>query len=253
MKRERILVGGLLLLLLILWLGFLIHRSPRFPGSLFGNVLAITGALLMLVFPLAYAAAKRIPPVKRILTRRISIATLLTWHLYTGIVGSILAIIHTGHRFESNLGIVLTAMMLLTVLSGYVGRHFLSYVTLELHEKQTLLNKLATIYNQTVAELGRQPNVTVTAVASHGFFTPIFSGHVAPGPSASESTTPVSYRAIHLAESIADVEYAIKTHELFKRRSAVWLKVHIATSAAFYVLLILHVWSEIYFGLRWLS
>ena len=253
MKRERILVGGLLLLLLILWLGFLVHRSPRFPGSLTGGVLAITGALLMLVFPLAYAAAKRIRTVKKLLTRRISITTLLTWHLYTGIVGSILAIIHTGHRFESNLGIVLTAMMLLTVLSGYVGRHFLSYVALELHEKQTLLTKLATIYNQTVAELGRQPDASVTAAASHGFFTQMFSGFIAPEPPARERTTPVSYRAIRLAESIADVEYAIKTHELFKRRSAMWLQVHIATSATFYVLLIVHVWSEIYFGLRWLS
>lgn len=253
MRRERIVVGGLLLLLLILWLGFLIHRSPRFPGSLTGTVLGITGALLMLVFPVAYAAVKRIPVLKKVLRRRISIATLLTWHLYTGILGSILATIHTGHRFESNLGIFLTAMMLLTVLSGYVGRHFLSYVTLELHEKQTLLNKLATIYNQTVAELGRQPNATVTAAASHGFFTQMFSGFIVPEPSGRELTIPVSYRAIRLAESIADVEYAIKTHELFKRRSAVWLKVHIATSAAFYVLLILHVWGEIYFGLRWIS
>ena len=253
MKRERILVGGLLLLLLVLWLGFLVHRSPRFPGSFTGGVLAIAGALLMLVFPLSYFAAKRIPVVKKVLTRRISIATLLTWHLYTGVVGSILAILHTGHRFQSNVGIFLTAMMLLTVLSGYVGRHFLSYVTLELHEKQTLLSKLATIYNQTVAELSRQPNATVTAAASHGFFTQMFSGFIAPEPLAKDSTTPISYRAVRLAESIADVEYAIKTHELFKRRSAVWLKVHIAASAAFYVLLILHVWSEIYFGLRWLS
>lgn len=246
-------VGGLLLLLLILWLGFLVHRSPRFPGSLTGVVLAITSALLMLVFPLAYAAAKRIPTVKKVLTRRISISTLLTWHLYTGTVGSILGIIHTGHRFESNLGIVLTAMMLLTVLSGYVGRHFLSYVTLELNEKQALLNKLATIYNQTVAELARLPDPAVTAAASHGVFTQLFSGFIAPEASLRQSTTSVSYRAVHLAESIADVEYAIKTHELFKHRSAVWVKLHIATSATFYVLLILHVWAEVYFGLRWFS
>ena len=252
MRRERIVVGGLLLLLLILWLGFLIHRSPRFPGSLAGGVLAITGALLMLVFPLAYAAAKRIPPIKKVLTRRISISTWLSWHLYTGIIGSILAIIHTGHRFESNLGIVLTAMMLLTVLSGYVGRHFLSYVTLELHEKQALLNQLATIYNQTVAELARQPDASVSGAASHGFLTQMFSGFIVPEPAVAQGVPP-SYRAIRLAESIADLEYAIKTHELFKRRSAIWLKMHIATSGAFYVLLFLHVWAEVYFGLRWLS
>lgn len=253
MKRERIVVGGLVLLQLIFWLGFLVHRSPRFPGSLTGGILAIAGALLMLVFPLGYAAVKRIPPVKKILSRRISISTLLTWHLYTGVFGSILAILHTGHRFESNLGIVLTAMMLLTVFSGYVGRHFLSYVTLELHEKQALLNKLATIYNQTVGAPANQPDATVTAPASHGILTQMFTGFIVPETSAVERMPSPAYRAVHLADSIADLEYAIKTHELFKRRSAIWLKLHIATSAAFYICLVLHVWSELYFGLRWFS
>ena len=253
MKRERIVVGGLLLLLLILWLGFLVHRSPRFPGSLAGGVFAISGALLLILFPLAYAAVKRIPAAKKLLTRRTSIAKLLAWHLYAGIVGSILAVIHTGHRFESNLGIVLTAMMMLSLLSGYVGRHFLSYVSLELHEKQALLNKLATFYNQTVSELGAQPNAMVRAAASQRRSTRLFRSFVTPEPLARNGSLSLSYQAINLAESIADVEYAINTHELFKRRSGVWLKVHIATSALFYVLLGLHIWAEIYFGLRWFS
>lgn len=252
MKRERILVGGLLLLLLILWLGFLAHRSPRFPGSLTGGSFAIAGALLMLFFPLAYAAVKRVPAIKKVVTRRISMSTLLVWHVYTGIVGSILAIVHTGHRFESTLGIVLTAMMLFTVFSGYVARHFLSYVTLELQEKQALLNKLATIYNQTVGELAKQPDATVAAAASHGTLTRMFTGFVVPEPATKQATPSFPYKAVRLAESIADVEYAIKTHELFKGRSATWVKVHIATSSAFYVLLFLHVGAEIYFGLRWL-
>ena len=41
------------------------------------------------------------------------------------------------------------------------------------------------------------------------------------------------------------------THELLKRRSKNWLRAHIAVSLAFYLLLILHVWAAIYFGLRW--
>lgn len=253
MKRERIIVGGLLLLLLILWLGFLVHRSPRFAGSLTGGAFAIAGALLMVFFPFAYAAAKRIPAIKKVVTQRISISTLLLWHLYTGIIGSILALVHTGHRFESNLGIVLTAMMLVTVFSGYVVRHFLSYVSLELREKQALLNRLATLYNQTVGELADRPDATVTPRASHRAFMQVLTSFIAPESSAAQGTPSLSYRAVRLAESIADLEYAIKMHELFKGRSALWLKVHIATSLAFYSLLALHVWSEIHFGLRWFS
>ncbi len=57
--------------------------------------------------------------------------------------------------------------------------------------------------------------------------------------------------AFHVAESMADLEYAIKTHELLKRRFTIWLELHIAVSVVFYILLALHVWSGIYFGLRW--
>ena len=51
-ERERLVVSGLVVLLLIFWLGFLVHRSPSFAGSLWGGVLCVSGAVLMLV-PLA--------------------------------------------------------------------------------------------------------------------------------------------------------------------------------------------------------
>lgn len=253
MRRERTIIGGLLALLLVLWLGFFVHRAPRFPGSLAGGLLAVTGALLMIFPPLVYSAAKRTEFFKRVITRRVSLSALLTVHVYTGIVGSILAIWHTGHRFESNLGIALTAMMLLTVLSGFVGRYFLGYVALELREKQDLLNCLATIYNQIVGEMSRQPDSAIIVAASRGIFKHALSSFMTPADVPAQGTAALSYRAVRLAESIADLEYAIKTHELFKRRAAIWLKVHLATSLVFYLLLLLHVWSEIYFGLRWFT
>jgi hypothetical protein len=253
MERERTVVTGLILLQLVLWLGFVVHRSPRFPGSLAGGLFAIAGALLMVLFPMAYAAVKRLPGVKQVVTRRVPLRRLLTWHVYTGILGSILALLHTGHRFESPLGIALTAMMLLTVLSGYVGRYFLSYVSLELHEKQDLLTTLATLYNQIAGELARQPDPVVTFAASHGVLARMLGRSLVPETVPGQGTVTPSYRATHLAESIADLEYAISTHELLKRRCARWLQVHIVTSCAFYLLLLLHIWSGIYFGLRWFS
>ena len=85
-------MGSLFLLQLVLWLGFLVHRSPRFPGSVAGGILAVSGALLMVVPPILYSAAKRTEFFKRIITRRISLGTLLSWHVYTSVAGSILAV-----------------------------------------------------------------------------------------------------------------------------------------------------------------
>lgn len=253
MKRERTIIGGLLLLQLILWLGFLVHRSPRFPGSLTGGILAVSAALLMVVPPLAYSVVKRIASLKRIVTKRISLGTLLTWHVYTSISGAILAIIHTGHRFENNLGIALTAMLLLTVLSGFVGRYFLSFSTMKLGEKRDLLNRLATEYNRIVGEMSRQSSPEIKYAASHGVVHRALHSFSGAEFFLRDADNSLSRRALRMAESIADLEYAIKTHELLKRRTARWLKAHIATSLAFYLLLILHVLSAIYFGLRWLN
>ena len=253
MQSERKIIGSLLVLQLGLWLGFLVHRSPRFPGSLTGGLLAVTGAVLMVLPPLVYSVAKRIAYLKPLITRRIPLGTLLSWHIYTSIIGAILAILHTGHRFESTLGIVLTAMMLLTILSGFIGRYFLGYASMELHEKQTLLNQLATQYNQMVSGGGQQPASDFQYAATHSLMGRVFNSVWGTTPAVLSSDTPLGVRAVRLTESIADVEYAIRTHDLLKRRVTRWLVLHIVTSCAFYGLLILHIWSSIYYGLRWFS
>ena len=249
MNKERSIIGSLLLLLLILWLGFLFHRSPLFPASLTGVVFGIAAALLMVVPPLLYSATKRIKYFKEKITKLISLGTILNWHVYTSIVGSILAILHTGHRFESSLGIWLTAMMMLTVLSGFVGRYFLSYSSKELREKQDELNLLAFQYNQLIGGVAQKPDLEITYAASHGFLSRALNSFIGTKKLSTDAQVPPSVVAVRLAESIADLEYSIKTHEVLKRRTAQWLKAHIITSCAFYVLLIIHIWSSVYFGL----
>jgi len=253
MKNERALVGSLVLVQLALWLGFLIHQSPRFAGSLAGGILGVSGALLMVFPPLVYSAAKRIEAFHTWATKRVSVGTLLTWHVYTSVVGAILAIFHTGHRFESPLGIGLTATMLLTVLSGFVGRYYLSYAVTEIHEKQGLLNQLATQYNQLLNESARQPDEGLAYVASRRSFLQTLNSLVGLEPADPTASAPVAVRAARLAESIADLEYAIETHARLKRWTARWLRVHILTSGLFYLLLGLHIGSSFYFGLRWFS
>ena len=253
MERERAVVTGLLVMLVVLWLGFAIHRSPRFPGSLGGTVLAISGAVLMVLPSLAYVVVKRIPSVKRVINARMSLRRLLAWHVYGGILGSVLAILHTGHRFESRLGIALTAVMLVSVLSGYIGRHFLGQVTLDLREKQALLAQMVAAYNEIAGTLAAQPQRLAVIAASHGKWSRLRRRLFTAGNPSDDEAFALAYRAAQIAGVVADLEYAIKTHELLKRRFSVWLNVHIAASVAFYALLGLHIWASLYFGLLWLA
>lgn len=249
-ERERLVVGGLVVLMLVLWLGFLVHRSPRFAGSAWGGVLGVSGASMMLV-PLAYLVVKRVPPLKRIVTRRISMPTLLAWHVYAGILGPILALLHTGHKFESPIGIALTAMMLLVVLSGFTGRYLMSQFTQTIREKKEMLTRLEVAYRQTAGELAAHPEQATILQPLAGFWTRLAAGFLLAVPGAGQETAPAPVRALRLAESIADLEYAVKTHQTFRRWFASWLKFHIVISFVLYILLGLHVWAGIHFGLRW--
>lgn len=249
-ERERLVITALVVLMMLLWLGFTVHRSPNFAGSFWGGVLGVSGAALMLV-PLAYLVIKRVARLKKAVTRIVSMRTLLTWHIYAGVLGPILVVLHTGHKFESPLGIALTAMTLVVVLSGFVGRYLLSYLAQELREKRALLTDLQNEYDQVSRELQKAPDSLRPAGVWPAFGARLaawaFAGH-SPGGAAM-----IGVRALQLAEAIADVEYAIRSHETFKRAFGVWLKFHIVISVALYVLLGLHVWSAIYFGLRWFA
>jgi hypothetical protein len=251
-ERERLVVSGLVVLLLMLWLGFLVHRSPRFAGSLWGGLLGVSGATLMIV-PLAYMIIKRIWPLKKQVTRRISMRTLLSWHIYAGIVGPILVLLHTGHKFESTLGTALTAMTILVVLSGFTGRYLMSQFSQTIREKKEMLTQLELAYRTTATELAAHPEQAAMVRPMSGFLTRLLADFLVAPAGTSPATVPASVRALRLAESIADVEYAVKTHETFKRWFAAWLKFHIVISFVLYGLLALHVWAGIHFGLRWFA
>lgn len=249
-ERERIVVTGMVVLMILIWLGFVLHHSPRFAGSFLGGLLAVSGSVLML-FPLIYLFIKRIRFLKRFVTRMASMRTLLTWHIYAGVIGPILVILHTGHKFESALGIALTGMTLVVVVSGFIGRYLMSFFAEELREKRATLTGLREQYDALAHQISSNPEAAQQVSPLQHLRARVLTWAFA-GESPTAKLPPAA-QALRLAESIADVEYAIASHKHFKHAFGIWLKLHIVISLVLYALLGLHVWSAIYFGLRWFS
>lgn len=252
-EREKIIVAGLVVLMLIAWLGFPFHVSPRFAGSLWGGMFGVAGALLMLV-PLAYMVVKRVKRLKQFVTKYVAMRTLLAWHIYAGVVGPILVVIHSGHKYESPLGVALTAMTLLVVVSGFIGRYLMNQFSKEIRDKNAQLDQLKGIYDRTRSELAARPQEAIAVQSFAGFFSRLAAGLFLPEetvPRISVAATTSPREMVRLTEAIADVEYAITTHEKFKTWFGKWLKFHIVISFILYGLLALHVYFAIYFGLRW--
>lgn len=245
MNRERLIVSSTFAVLVFAWLGFLLHSSPRFAGSGLGAVFGISGAVLMLV-PLVYVLAKRIPFLNKLLTRHVSMQAWLSVHIYTGIFGALLALIHSGHKYHSPLGIALTATMLLVVVSGIVLRYLVPFVNVDMREKLLLLQTARGDLDSAWGVLEKSPTQRMGLPK-----LPLLTAALAAIGLPAAFDTP-AVRVTALAEGVADLEYSIRTHELLMRWFSRALKLHIFLSVAMYALLTGHVASGIYFGLRWL-
>ncbi|WP_424139870.1 hypothetical protein [Roseomonas chloroacetimidivorans] len=243
-ETERLAVGALVSVLALLTPGFLLHEAPRFPGSLPGSLLGIAGAALLGLL-LIYALVKHSAWVRRRVTKHASLRAILSFHVYTGVVGALLGILHSGHRFQSPLGIGLVSAMLVVVLSGFVGRYYLAQIGTDLREQQARLGALRSRYDLLAAE--------AAGVIPKGAATVILPGPV-PGPSALTAFgagvpgIPLG----HLLGGIADLEHAIGRREALKRTLSRWIVLHVAAALVLYPLLVLHIWNGVYFGLRWL-
>lgn len=244
------LVSALVLLLLVFWLGFLFHRSPEFAGSLPGGMLAVTGSVMMTLIPLAYLLVKRVKSLNRWATRYISLRTLLTWHLYTGVFGAILVILHTGHKFDSPLGIALIAVTLLAVFSGYAGHFLMRQCSQTILEKRKQLTQLEIAYRQAAGELAASPE-QVSLIEPFSKMITLWIGSMLPWNERDSIASPG--KLIKLTGAMADVENSLKMHVTFKSALGWCLKLHLALAFTLYLLLALHIWSGIHFGLRWFA
>lgn len=250
-EREQPMLTGLVVLLLVLTLGFYVHRDQRFPGSLAGGVLGTAAAALMLI-PLAYLVVKRLSFLKKCVTRAVSMRSLLAIHIYAGVLGPILGVLHSGHKFYSPLGIALTAMMIVVALSGFIGRYLMRRVSADMRQQQQRLAGLRVAYDRVAAELTQDAGQATALRPFAGFFRRLTASFFIGQGGATAQPIPAAAHALRLSESMADLEYAVKTHEMCKQAFSSWLACHIIISLLLYTLLALHIWSVWYFGIRWL-
>ena len=241
-ETEKHTVGAFVSVLVLLAPGFLLHEAPRFPGTLAGGLLGIAGASLFVML-LVYSLVKRSGWLRARVTKHASLRTFLSFHVYAGVAGALLGILHSGHAYQSPLGIALVAAMLTVVLSGFVGRYYLAQAGADLREQQAKLGVLIARFDRIAADAVSAAPRSGRAVA--------FAGSVALLASGSR-TGSAGIPVRRLVGAIADLEHAIGRREALERALSRWTVLHIAAALVMYPLLALHIWNGVYFWLRWL-
>ncbi|GAB1471244.1 hypothetical protein MASR2M66_21220 [Chloroflexota bacterium] len=99
--------------------GLVIFLTREIPaaGELFGHTLGIVGFILMLLTETLYSIRKR--------SRRASLGRMSTWlkfHIYMGLVGPFMVLLHTSWKFNGLAG-ASTLLTFIIVVSGFIGRY----------------------------------------------------------------------------------------------------------------------------------
>jgi len=125
LRRNRELWLAFLAMCLIglIYLGVLLLTREIPPaGELFGHALGIFGFILMLMTEILYSLRKR--------TRSVRWGRMSAWlefHIFTGLVGPFMVLLHSSWKFNGLAGIV-TLLTGVIVFSGFIGRYIFTRI-----------------------------------------------------------------------------------------------------------------------------
>jgi hypothetical protein len=121
--RELWLAFVAIVAITVLYL-FIVITQGGIPGAreFFGHSFGVLGFILMLMTEFLYSQRKRSRSA-----RWGKMASWLQFHIFTGIVGPYLVLLHASWKFNGLAGVV-TLLMLVVVLSGFVGRYIYTAV-----------------------------------------------------------------------------------------------------------------------------
>ena len=235
MLNERSINAYLAFFFVLLMTGFLFHQDRAFPGSFPGHSLGILGSIFMLM-TLVYSFRKRILKIR-------GRQNPLSRHINYGLIGSSLVVIHSAHEVSSLVGILIFLSVVLVVLSGIAGYFFFKKVNRSLKEQKRDYDLLKThIKNR------RQELMAACEIDDPGDIVSL-RPRILTSPWSEKDDCDRWLEELHV---LAEKEYSIRFFDRLKIVFSRWFNIHYAFSIILFALLVVHVLTTIYYGLRWL-
>jgi hypothetical protein len=232
LERSRELIYALVavaLIALVYGVARLVLRENPAAGSLFGHSLGILGFVLMLMTETLSSIRKR--------SRRATWGKMSNWlefHIFTGLVGPFMVLIHTAWDWRGLAGLV-TWMTLAIVISGFIGRYIFTAIPRTASGVEVSLDEL----ERQVAELELalavgQPLATAQGAAAYA---------AAPTrPLGADKTLQATRRKRdRLKRQIGSLAAS-------RRFLAIWHAVHVPLGLALFAMAFVHIGAAIYYA-----
>ncbi len=154
MRRSNRELWLALLAVLIITAGYLavVNTTQNVPAAsgLFGHSLGILGFVLMLCTETLYSLRKRARSA-----RWGRMSTWLQFHIFTGLVGPYLTLLHSAWKFNGLAGIVLLLTVVI-VISGFIGRYIFTAVPRTADGAEIQAREIGAQIHRIEEELSRQ-------------------------------------------------------------------------------------------------
>ncbi len=241
----------------LIYLVYVLFIGIPVAGSFFGHVLGVGGFLLMLATETLYSIRKR--AIKRPLGR---MQTWLKFHIFTGIVGPYMVLLHAAWSFSGLAGIVIL-LTGIVVLSGFIGRYIYTSVPRTADGLIVAAETLQARISSLEAELQTRLNLRTKTLPSPDLFA------VTTGPSILRRTDastwrdffrfrkkqklPAKDRAVaaeigRMEQRHREMQRQIRSLALARRALSVWHKFHIPLGMAMFTAAFIHIGAAVYFG-----
>jgi hypothetical protein len=254
MARNRELILAFLAMILIggIYAAVSLTREVPEAGKLLGHSLGVIGFLLMLSTETLYSLRKR--AMRR---ARGKMSEWLQFHIFTGIVGPFLVLLHSAWAFRGLAGIV-TLLMVIVVASGFIGRYIYTAVPrtsdgvlLEAEELQRLIAQAEAELGrasmgapasepgqkETTLVLGRRPRDVLDAWRRWRALRRL-------DPSARESAA----RVLRLQARLAELRRQAASLAAARRLLATWHTIHIPLGMALFVAAFYHIGAALIYA-----
>jgi len=240
-----------------------LHKVP--PASeLFGHSLGIIGFIMMLMTETLYTIRKRSRSA-----RWGRMSGWLEFHIFTGIVGPFMVLLHSSWKFHGLAGIV-TLMTLVVVVSGFIGRYIYTSIPRTLDGVEIEANQIRSQIQSIELELANRmqaasqsSQITQPVPKTNTLIPGNLSFSTSDGPSVTDSQPPlwgISSQPDGAAQSSPDeqLEQLEKRHEALDRQlttlaaarrlMALWHTIHIPLGLALFTAAFIHIAAAIYYA-----
>ena len=234
-----------------------VFRETPTASSLYGHSMGILGFILMLMTETLYTLRKRSHNA-----RWGQMADWLDFHIFTGLVGPYMVLLHSAWNFRGLAGVV-SLLTLIIVISGFIGRYIYTAiprtpagVELSLAEMQAQVTRLeaelagATAAQTEPAQLAPAlAESSATSISSRGWWQSLTGAlNIGGTRHLNEGARATSRRLATVRQERNRLRSQIQSLSATRRMLAIWHIVHIPLGFTLFAMAFTHIIAAIYFA-----